>query len=266
MAYLSRAKQLDSLCIDFVKREADLSSFVKAVIDNKNLKILSIYYHVIRETDYAILPDLISKTRSIHDLEITAMDQRMDDFYLALENLEKNESIVKLHISAILFTEIDYERITALIAKNRTVNFVRLSWDVYNDYHQIELEDDIELRDVKDSIDRTFEMCSNLDSLIVGFYERARYRGDELDLKNIIKISRTLAGSKISRYSRFPRELFNIILYEGFRHLNWFDDQLSVVIRALLNRRTIGIVCNYLLPLSRPYLYVRCRDALEKIA
>ena len=258
VAYLSRVPKLESLHLGFDEQDADLSTFIKVVVNKKTLKRLSIIHNVLQENDAALLCDLISNTRSINNLEITAENMKEEDLYLALKHFEKNASIVKLDISFNDLFYLDYELIAAFISKNRTVNHLHLFTKEDNEDDELEID--------TDSVDEMFEMCDNLDNLIVGDYQRTRSRGDEQDLKNLIRFSRTLAGSKMTRDSRLPRELFDIILYEGFKHLNWFDNQLSVVIRALLNRRTIGIVASDLLPLSRPYLYVRCRDALEKIA
>ena len=257
-AYMSRTPKLEGLHVHFDEQDADLSTFVKAVNDNKTLKILTMIFNVVQENDSAIMFDLISNTRTINDLGITAKNLKEEDFYLAFEHFETNESIVKLQLSANDLLHIDYERIAESISKNRTVNDLHVIIEDENEGVGLEVD--------TDSADNMFEMCDNLDSLIVGDYERARSRGDELDLENIIKISRTLAGSQMTKESRLPRELLNIMLYEGFKHLNWFDNQLSVVVRALLDRRTLGIVAGDLLPLSRPFLYVRCRDALDKIA
>ena len=256
VAYLSRAQQLERLLISFVEQDADLSTSIKAIVDKKTVKTLSFNYNVVQENDSVILFDLISNTRSINDLKIRAVYLKEEDFSLALKHVEKNESIVRLHLSAHGLLHVDYERIATSISKSRTVNHLHLF--VNDGFGNIDVD--------MDSVDKMFEVCSNLDRLTVGKYQRTRSRGDEVDLKYLIRFSRTFAGSKMTRDSRLPRELFSIMLYEGFKHLNWFDGQLSTVIRALLDRRTIGIIAGDFLPLSRPYVYVRCRDALEKIA
>ena len=258
-AYLSRANRLESLLIVFVDGEADIRRVTDAIIKNQSIRKLSFFYQAIRKPDITPLFDLLAQTHSINDLEIGVKDLDLESLYLGIDYFAYNKSVIrlKLNSTALRFAAaIDYERITASMSKNQVVSEVNMHVFKYG-YGYVDFKVDAE------SVQRVFESCCNLDKLTIK--ESVNSRSNERELQNLMRISRTFVGSQMTKDSRLPRELLNIILYEGFKHLNWFDGQLNVVVRALVDRRTLGIVRKDLLPLSRPYLYVCCQDALEKI-
>ena len=255
-AYISRAKQLMKLWVSFEDEDADLSTLVESIINSKSIQFLDFDLYLIRENDTALLFDLITKARSVNQLYLMPAKLATDDIYRAFEHLGMSDSIVKFCILPSNNGELilDYDRIAKCIAKSRTVNDVDLDLDDFNDL----VVDAV-------AVDKMLATCGNLDKLTIGEQERTRSRQDNSQLQALMNLARTFASSKMTKKTPLPRELFNMILYQGFKHLNWADGQLSVVVRALSDRRTLSHVQNGLLPLSCPYLYVRCRDALGKV-
>ena len=258
-AYLSRANMsLQTLCMSFADGEADIDAVVKEIRNSKSIKCLNISFDSVKENDPSLLLDLISKSRSINHLVLELDSVTVGDVHRVFDHLERSDSIVKFdfncHFVDTTESSIDYDRIASSISKSRTLNNVSLS------LLRSETSMDSEMAD------EFFETCGNLDQIFVEKYYRFRYReDDEKDLHHLIEFARSFAGSKMTKNTVLPRELFSIVLYEGFKHLNWHDDQLSTVIRALLDLRTLDLIQGGPLPMSRPYLYVRCRDALERI-
>ena len=207
--------------------------------------------------------DLISKSQHIHHLSVTVkeLDSELnsEDVHQSFQCLESKTSIVKFNLSAdlseISIGLVNYERIANCLSKNHVINEATLL---------LEYDDDETSLALAAATENVLSRCSNLDKVEINGH--CQYRpGNETDLKCLIRLARTFAAGMLTQESRLPRELFATILYEGFKDLGWHDDQLSVVIRALSNRRTAGSVRGDVLPLSRSYLYVRCRDALERL-
>ena len=257
-AYISRATQLTQLWVSFEDLDADLSTLVESIINSESIQSLDFDAEIIKENDTALLFDLITKTRSINRLHIAPKSMAMDDIYRAFECLVKSESIVKFCILPSNTGEfiLDYDRMARSITKSRTVNDFELNLEL-DDFEGLEID--------PVAVDKMFETCGKLDRLMIGEEERTRSREDTSKLQELMNLARTFASGKMTKKTPLPRELFNIILYQGFKHLNWTDGQLPVVVRALSDRRNLGQVQSGLLPLSCQYLYVRCRDALEKV-
>ena len=257
-AFLSRTETLQTLYMSFGDGEADISTVIGALTSSKSIKRLKLGFDPKKENDSLLLFDLISKSRSINHVTLALNNLATDDLYRVFENLEKSDSIVKFGLSIHLVDaaeSIDYGRIASSISQCPTLNGVSLT--LRSDGASSNLDSNM--------VNKIFDTCSNLDALNIRGHSLVRESFDEEDLEDLIEMARTFAGSNMTKHTVLPRELFSIMLYEGFKHLNWFDGQLSTVIRALLDRRTLSHVQSDLLPLSRAYLYVRCRDALETI-
>ena len=256
-AYIPRAKQLTKLGVTLDRPDADISTLVASIVNHKSIQSLDFCLDVLNENDKDLVFDLITKTRA-NQLHLILSTLSMNEYYHVFELLQKNVSIVKFELDMTPTDDgeilnLDCDQLAKSFTKSQTLNELRI-----DAFHAFGID--------QAAMHKMFQTCCNLNKLKFKNYLQTRPRDDCPELKSLVRISRTFAGSSITPDSRLPRELLNIILYEGFKHLNWYDQQLYVVIRALLDRRTVGIVASNLLPLSRPYLYVRSRDALEKMA
>jgi hypothetical protein len=97
------------------------------------------------------------------------------------------------------------------------------------------------------------------------FCETKRPRDKQEDPRQLLRLARTILLSKPTMSTIIPRELYRVIVYEGFTDGTWYEDQLLIIVKALLNRRTLGLVYENSLSLSRSFLFVRCREALETV-
>ena len=265
--FLPRAKQLKSFSVVFLNSrvsllnspDADISAVIEAIVTSRSIQVLFLSFELTLENDLTLLLKLISQSKSINHFYFGADHLKDDELYLAFEYLERSDSIVKFHLRSdpsSFSSPPDYKRIAECVRKCPTVNDV--------DFFRRDEDEEYD-QDASNALDTFYETCSNLDRIQIKDGGMNRPGRESKDWTQLFQIARTFAGAKLTKKTKVPRELFTLILNEGFKHLSWFDNQLSVVIRALLNRRTLGIIYGDVLPLSRPYLYVRCRDALEKI-
>ena len=253
-AFLSRASRLTRLDIGFYQEDADLSALFQSILKSTSIQKLSILCRFDQENDVDLMLDLISESRFINDLRISPMGISEDHFYLAFESLESSQSIVKFAFSPFEsdILEIDYERLAASVAENAVVNDLTL----FNGEEEYD-------PDADDALDVFKTICTHLEGITIKGCG-SRPKRDTDNLKQLTRLARTFSTSSLTQGSTFPRELIRIIVYEGFKDF-WNGDQLSIVVRALLDRRTLGLIYGDILSLSRSYLFVRCRDALERI-
>ena len=249
-SFVSRAHHLKTLVLSFYSHDADISVMIGNIISNDSIQTLSLSLRV-RNKDITVLPDLISQSRSIHHLHLYIDNIRDDLFYDLLQKMESSCSIVKFHLICQPPTSLNYRRIAAGIQKCRVLNDLTLfEKSVGEEQERV--------------VDSFFADCVNLERLQVKRWERVRESFQD-ELTSLIKISRTFCGARWLKESRVPTELLDLILVEGFKKIGWVDGQFGVVKKVLMDRRSLGLVYSDALPLSKSYLYVRCRDALDKI-
>ena len=263
IAYLSRTTNLKAFHLDIDDRDGNLACLIEAVQRVDTIERLRVNIPNIAEDEFQVMLCLIRETRHLHDLSINLDNTDTSMIYQLFDALSLSKSIVKF--SAIENAsdkepyELDLDHIKSAMAKNRVLDYLYAGFGRLSNSH------------------------SSLQRFMLSFYENSRnlrmvnfFPFESLRPKKVGEIeqsmtplfilARTLAGFKSSTRQVIPLELWHEILFQCFREDGWYEDQLMVAIRALVNRRTIGLVQSDLfMRCTKPYLYVRCRDALEKL-
>ena len=93
----------------------------------------------------------------------------------------------------------------------------------------------------------------------------------EFDIRSLIFDTRLFCGLKPKRKSSVKRREIPVELIEKILLLAHFDDeicyehQVKVMIRCLLDRRTLGKIPLQEMKPSKNFMYVRCRNILESL-
>ena len=260
-AFVSRSQRMKQLDIHDIKQTLNTKLMFQAIGNSKSIRSLGVCLSDSRNSLSGLI-DLIRCTTQINDLCVFLNPTSIEDQYQLLSALSQNQSIVRASIrdksddddaSVDEIEQEELQRLAELLPKNRTISelFIDFSFFAMNS-------------DVQATVDSMAASTRNLDQISLNGRKYKRSETVQI-VRELIVIARTLVGSKSTKEWVIPRELFNVILFEGFKCEYWYDDQLKTVIRCLLDRRSLGLVYEGILSLSRSYLFVRCRDALEEI-
>ena len=255
--YIERAAFLKHFAFGFNNRGASAERLIEAVAKSPSIEYLQVDLKESSEPEISMMLALIKETKQINVLKVTAS---LGD-YRVLEAVSRNESVVTFsytdHWDQEAF-ELDYNMIVGVLPMNKTLNKVHLDYQSVNDHE----------RTVDEILDAIHDDFPNYDEFTLNTFSYNRFEilnNIKQDLAPLIKVARVFAGSRMTKSSRLPPELFRLIITQGFEHEKWYDYQLEVVATALLDRRTLGLVYGDILRISEPYLYVRCREALVKV-
>ena len=269
LSFLPQATALTRLFLQFrsgLRKDIQFDDLIESIPALVPIQKLEFSLEDSRPSEVGALAKLIRNSKSIHALRLDIRTRETDHFRI-FEALAESKSIVdfKCVINGYGSASDDVSsRLIACISKNRILNNVYISFDGPFFDLQRSFGDDIEKTvSTNRNLDRMH--VSNADSYQNFDVQSPRLKQGSEHSRSLVRIARTLALSKFTKKTVFPRELLHSILFEGFNGQEWFEDQLQTVIRCLLDRCTLGLVYSDILPVSKSYLYVRCRDALGQV-
>ena len=273
--YLSRTKSLTHLGLvisfpgydesDDESEDKDpecvsIAPVISAISNSESIESLSLTLQKLDNLEHQALVHLIAQNQRVNDMNLEIVIQKQSQTHEILDSLMLSQSIVKFKFeneNPALAYPLDLPTFERTFRANTILNDIDISTDV--------LSDDIPrvARRIFDSIPG-----QNLERFVLEGCVNTRGFSYTEDFKDLIYLARTFCGSKLNKRTVFPPELFQVVLFAGFveeEEQIWYEDQLLCIIKSLLDRRTLGLVLGEVLPISQSYLFVRCRDALEKI-
>ena len=277
--YVARAQKLTELDLRLSGKDNDSARLFDSLARTDQFRCLKLSLNDLTDADYRAIQNIV-KTSRINSFYFSTNFSDLSHMYATIDALSTSNSIVK----CVLVDEDNTK-------KNRRSNIINFWEDATVDLFDVPLFDfsciqrlfekhrvlnDLEIvgpaagySKKQAKIDEIKASCLNLERLDLNSRIQWPDRREEINvfLKTMypyIEITRVLASGNPGPKRRLPRELLEIILI-SYIGQGWYRNQLVAIITALLDRRTLGLVYGDILPLSKSYLYVRCRDALLRI-